>query len=64
MTEAQAVYTEGNTDLTTYATDISMADYTEGAVNQDLGSIFFATIPDQIEIVGHLETLPGYLPVS
>ena len=62
VTEAQAFYTIGNNDMTTEATDYSNGDYTAGLVNQDLGDINFATIPDEIQFVGAVEELLALFP--
>jgi hypothetical protein len=62
VAEAQTFNTLGNTDMTTAATDFSMGDYTDGEVFNDLGAINFATIPDQVEIVGEVEQLLALFP--
>ena len=51
MTEAQAVYTEGNTLLTDSANDMSMGDYTGAALDHALGAAMLTEIPDEIEII-------------
>jgi hypothetical protein len=62
VTEATTVYNTSMTDMTTQATDFSMGDYTDGAVYQDLGALDFATIPDEIQIVGEVEELLALIP--
>jgi hypothetical protein len=62
ITEATAIQTLGNTDMTTAATDFSAGDYTDGEVFNDLGAINFLTIPDQVEIVGEVEQLLALFP--
>ena len=62
VTEAQAIYTIGNNDMTTEATDYSNGDYTDGLLSQDLGDINFAIIPDQIQFVGAVEELLALFP--
>ena len=62
VAEAQSVYTTGMTDLTTYANDVSIGEYAQGAPFQDLGAIDIGELPFQIEVIGNVETLLAALP--
>jgi len=62
VTEATTFYNLSMTEMTTSATDIHAGDYTDGAVYHDLGAIDFATIPDQIQIIGSVEDLLTLIP--
>lgn len=62
VTEAQTAYNLGNTDMTTYATDFSMGDYTDGEVYNDRGALDFFVIPGQIEFIGEVEQLMALIP--
>jgi hypothetical protein len=62
ITEATTIQTTGNTDMTTAATDFAAGDYTDGEVANDLGSINFLVIPEQVQFIGEVEQLMALFP--
>jgi hypothetical protein len=64
VTEANTEWTTGNTDLTDAANFLSTGDVTDAATDHALAEALTSVVPDEILIVGQLESLIDMLPVS
>jgi hypothetical protein len=64
VTEAQAIYTIGNNDMTTEATDFAAGDYTNGTVYQDLGAIDFRLSLTRFNLSARSRNCWPYFPAS
>ena len=56
VTEAQGFYTEGNTLANTIAT-LLPTDYADTALDNALSTVYQWVLPDQIQLIGELESL-------
>lgn len=63
-TEAQAISTLGNTDMTTAANDFAAGDWTDGTLYNDLGSFLYGVEAWQVYAVGQFEALLASLPAT
>jgi hypothetical protein len=62
VTEAQNIYTAGNTLLTDPANFMSAGDYTDAAMDHAIAAMMLTEIPDEVLIVSQLEELLALVP--
>lgn len=62
VTEAQNVYNSGSTLLTDSANFMAMGDYADASMDHALAAIMVTEIPDEILIIGQLDSLLDMLP--